>query len=139
VSAANPSGNGALGTCDRFTILVVDDDQDLRQLVCRMLDQQGHRTLEASNGIAGLRILETTPVDVILTDVVMPDLEGLEFIRRIRRLSLSSKVIVMSGGGRGSAGDYLALATLFGADATLPKPFSATELGEVVQRIMSPR
>ena len=137
MSTAAPSGDSPSGRCDGFTILVVEDDQALRQLLCRMLGQQGHRTLEASNGIAALRILKTTLVDLIVTDVIMPDMEGLEFIQRIRRLSLSSKVIAISGGGRASGGEYLKVAKLFGADATLPKPFSAATLGEVVQRIMS--
>src|SRR5437016_3429625 len=87
-------------------LLVVDDDEQFRGYVVAMLRKRGYEVTEASNGRRALRILETTQVDIIITDIVMPDMEGLEAIRHFRVTAPDAKIVAMSGGGSGDV-DYL--------------------------------
>jgi DNA-binding response OmpR family regulator len=119
-------------------ILLVDDDEAFRKAQRLLLVKMGYSVLEARNGKEALRLAEVEPPDVMLTDIVMPEKEGLETIEDFRRLLPDVKIIAMSGGGRGSAIDYLKLAHLMGADHTLPKPFSLDELS-VLLAAMLPR
>jgi len=119
-----------------YTVLLVDDDNAARRVVGRRLMQEGHDVVEASNGIAALRLLHSTVVDLIVTDIIMPEMEGLEFIRILHKRPSRPKVIAISGGGRGPASDYLEMARNFGADATLLKPFTKMELVEEIDRVM---
>lgn len=112
------------------------DDEGVRNALVRILESEGHRVTTARNGVVGLRALESASFDLVITDVVMPDMEGLEFLRQIRRMVVRPKTIVMSGGGRAFAGDYLALASHFGADGTLEKPISMLDLLQIVARVM---
>lgn len=116
-------------------VLLVDDDDALRDTLARIVEKEGHVVVTAANGIAALRKLDEARFDLILTDIVMPDMEGLEFLRRLRVLPVRPKVIAMSGGGRASPSNYLELARSFGADATLEKPFLASALMAEIQRL----
>jgi CheY-like chemotaxis protein len=118
------------------TILLVDDDAALRALIEQMLTRAGHAVTTASDGAKALRLLETTSFDLVLTDLVMPDVEGLTVLRALRRTTSPPKVIAMSGGGRGSAPDYLEMATMLGAAATLAKPFTQKDLVETIARVL---
>jgi CheY-like chemotaxis protein len=115
-------------------LLVVDDDEQFRGYVVAMLRKRGYTVTEASNGRRALRILETTRVDIIITDIVMPDMEGLEAIRHFRVMAPDSKIVAMSGGGSGDV-DYLHFAAEFGAVATLNKPFTPSEIVDIVSRL----
>ena len=117
-------------------ILVVDDDDAVRSVISRMLRSYGHTVVEATDGRLGLRMLDEAPVDLVVTDVVMPDLEGLELVRRIRKRENAPRIIAISGGGRASAGDYLELARKLGADATLTKPVSLEDLRSRISDVM---
>jgi CheY-like chemotaxis protein len=130
-------GGGPADSRAPLHILLVDDDADLLQAVRRMLDRQGHVVREAGNGVEALRLLGADRFDLVITDVVMPDMEGLELVRRIRRMTEPPRVLVMSGGGGGDASQYLALAAQFGADAVLQKPFSTQWLAEAILKAMS--
>jgi CheY-like chemotaxis protein len=130
---------GTPGSFARLDILLVDDDGSLRQAVRRMLERQGHTVREAANGVVAVRLLEEERFDLVITDVVMPDMEGLELVRRIRRMDQPPRILVISGGGGGDANQYLALAAQFGADALLPKPFSAQWLAEAIIKAMIAR
>jgi DNA-binding NtrC family response regulator len=101
------------------TILVIDDDADYRLLVRTLLTRAGYRVLEASNGLAGLRFVSQTRVDLVITDMIMPEHEGVETIAIVRHMHPKLKVVAMSGvtGCR----EYLDLADRLGADATLEK------------------
>ena len=100
-----------------------------------MLRKRGFTVTEAANGRKALKFLETTTVDLIITDIVMPDMEGLEAIRHFRQTAPNTKIVAMSGGGSGEV-DYLHFAAEFGAAATLSKPFTPTEIVEVVGRLV---
>ncbi len=113
-------------------ILVVDDDTEIRELLRQFLDRAGYEVLVASDGNAALNIHRATPVDLMITDIVMPEREGLETIMEIRHHSPSVKIIAISGGGRVGANEYLNVARVLGAQKTLSKPF---ELGELLSTI----
>jgi DNA-binding response OmpR family regulator len=109
-------------------ILVIDDDEALRQVVSAILQSAGYAVATAANGQEGLDQLAAGRFEVVLTDLIMPEKEGLETIREVRRRDATIKIIAMSGGGFGDSRTYLGLAEKLGAHLTLPKPFSGTEL-----------
>ena len=110
------------------TILLVDDNDELRKMLERGLTRAGHTVVTAANGSHGLTALDGGTFDLVLTDIVMPDMEGLQFIRSMRKANPTIPVIAMSGGGRGTADDYLEMASRFGAAKTLEKPFTLAAL-----------
>jgi two-component system response regulator (stage 0 sporulation protein F) len=120
------------------SILLVDDNDQLRSMIERGLKRAGHEVLPAVNGRSALAILPKVKFDLILTDIVMPDMEGLELIRSIRKMNSAAKIIAMSGGGRGTADDYLTMAKNFGAAATLEKPFDLDTLTRTVAEVLDP-
>jgi DNA-binding response OmpR family regulator len=118
------------------SILLVDDNDQLRSMIERGLNQAGHEVVAAYNGKSALAILPKLKFDLILTDIVMPDMEGLELIREIRKMDRAAKIIAMSGGGYGTANDYLTMAKNFGAAATLEKPFDIQTLMKTVDGVL---
>jgi two-component system, chemotaxis family, chemotaxis protein CheY len=119
-------------------ILLVDDDEALRKMLRLRLVKLGHEVLEAANGKEALRLCEAVPPDLVVTDLIMPEKEGLETIAQLRRLRPDVKIIAMSGGGRINARDFLKIAKLMGASATLEKPFSHQELAMVIETHLGP-
>ena len=117
------------------SILVVDDNEAFREAVCSMLSDGGHQIAVAGNGREALALLQRQDVELMLTDLVMPDMEGMETIRQIRKRHPLVKIIAMSGGGRNDAGDYLRLARCIGAVSTIEKPFKTRELLDLVQQV----
>ncbi len=113
-------------------ILVVDDDEPLRKVVFLSLRLMGHDVIEASNGRAALKLCEIEPPEIVLTDLVMPEKEGLETIRELRCTHPDVKIIAMSGGGRNNAQNYLDIALRMGAVCTLQKPFSHEQLAAAI-------
>lgn len=120
-------------------ILLVDDDVAMRSILERTLVAVGHTVVQAVNGTDALEILRSQAFDLVLTDLVMPDGEGLQLLRDIRKMSSGPKSIAMSGGGRGSAQQYLELADLMGATETLEKPFTPQVLLAAIQRVLGPQ
>lgn len=114
------------------SILIVDDDENLRDGLRRTLHQAGYEVREASDGLQGLLSVEQSPVDLVLLDIFMPGKEGLETIKELRRKNSHVRVIAMSGGGSKGTFDVLKLAQLLGARRTLAKPFSREQLLEAV-------
>ena len=100
------------------------------------LAKAGHQVTSAADGKAALRLLGEGQVDLVITDIVMPEMDGLELIRSIRKASPATKIIGMSGGGRGTPSDYLAIAQSFGAALTLAKPFSLEDLIAAVDSVL---
>jgi CheY-like chemotaxis protein len=115
------------------TVLIVDDDDALRIMIKRLLTGLGHTVLEARDGNEAARSCLEQPPDLVITDLVMPDMEGLELIKMLRRTYEQVKIIAMSGGVRGERGNYLFMAESMGADYTLGKPFSIEEFQSVVR------
>lgn len=110
------------------TILIIDDDKPVRFTVSAMLADEGHEALEAENGTQGIATLEGRAVDVVITDILMPEREGLETILEIRRRWPDLPVIAISGGGRAGTANYLEMAADLGATTTLDKPFARADL-----------
>jgi DNA-binding NtrC family response regulator len=123
---------------ERKTILVVDDEPMIREMVRVMLAGQPYDLVDAGNGIEALACLEKQPVDLILTDIIMPDSDGIELVMALRRSRPGMKVIVMSGGGRVRAGHYLDLARRLGAAYVIEKPFDAATLCRVIKEQLEP-
>jgi CheY-like chemotaxis protein len=119
------------------TILLIDDDDQVRTLFQVVLAEAGHRVLAAENGEHALHLLEQQEVDLILVDILMPDMDGLELIPRARRMQPACKIIAMSGGSR--EWNYLDTAKYLGADATLKKPFDPQELLDAVASQLGPQ
>jgi CheY-like chemotaxis protein len=109
-------------------ILVVDDEPSVLKAYGKILRKAGHEVLEAANGREALDVVQRDSVDLIVIDVFMPDVDGVEFTIRLKNETPDSKIIVVSGGGTIGKDDALELASRIGADRTLGKPFSADEL-----------
>jgi DNA-binding NtrC family response regulator len=107
-------------------ILVVDDDEQTRTVLRLLLIKMGHDVFEAANGKMAVKLCQSESPDVMLTDIVMPEKEGVETIIEVHRAYPKIKIIAMTGAGRGTT--YLKLATTFGASQSLMKPFSEQEL-----------
>ena len=116
-------------------ILIIDDDERILTSLQDILAQEGYILSIASNGKEGLKKCETGEPDLIITDIIMPDIEGIELIRAIRRGNVNIPIIAMSGDFIGQK--FLEAARLFGAINTLLKPFSAKELKDKINRALS--
>ena len=102
-------------------ILVIDDEEPIRWLLSKILRTARHEVLQAGNGREGIEICERNAVDLVITDIVMPDTEGLETIRELRRRHPSLKIFAMSGAGPAIRLDVLSIASSFGARRTFRK------------------
>ena len=118
-------------------ILVIDDEESVRFVVKEMLEFEGYEVTTASNGKVGLQLFRKKPTDLIITDIFMPEMEGLETIRELHRDFPQLKIIAMSGGGESGMLSFLSFAKRFGALRTLRKPFSREELLEVVKELLA--
>ncbi len=117
-------------------ILVVDDDDLIRDLIYEILEPQGYQIFLAENGNRALEILDKEEIDLIITDIIMPDKEGIETILDIKKRLPHAKIIAMSGGGQLEANSYLSMAKRLGVNATLSKPFNPTKLLSMIQEIL---
>lgn len=117
-------------------ILVIDDDDTIRLSVRMALEDAEHSVDEASDGAAGMARLKVQPADLVVTDIFMPEKEGLETIDEIRHYYPDMKIIAISGGGRMEPQDYLEIARQLGADRTLLKPFDIQLLVDTVAELL---
>lgn len=118
-------------------ILIVDDDPLFRTMINDMLASENYAVLEASNGNEALDVIIKDPeFDLVILDIVMPEKEGLETIREIKKDFSNLKILAISGGGRNSTLNYLELAKGFGANLTLKKPFLRKELLDLVYELL---
>src|SRR5688572_8539872 len=120
------------------SILVVDDEPELRDLIGRVLVDAGHRVTCAENGEQASRLISGERFDVVLTDVIMPEKDGMQVITELRRKHPEVRIVAMSGGGHVSREQYLKIAKGLGAHALLQKPFSNDELMQVVESVLPP-
>ncbi len=112
-------------------ILVIDDDDLMRAFVVALLEKRHYSVVSANNGLTGIAHVLDSEFDLVVTDIVMPDMEGLETIKRIRRHKPAIKILAVSGGGS-TKGDYLRCASGVGANAVLAKPFEPAQFLEIV-------
>ncbi len=117
-------------------ILIVDDESEIRKMLLRVLGRSGHELFEASNGAEAIEQLRRESHELVITDIVMPEKEGLETIMQIRRDFPHVKIIAMSGGGRISATHYLEMAQRIGADRIFEKPFGRTDVINAVRELL---
>src|SRR4051812_49974789 len=117
-------------------ILVIEDDFAVRELILQTLSKAGYQVIAAGDGVEGLNLFREKNPALVITDIVMPQKEGLQTIIELRQQSPDVKVIAMSGGGRYCNADYLKLAKKFGARATLTKPFMRDEMLDLVRETL---
>ncbi len=117
-------------------ILVVDDDDLIRDLIYEILEPNGYQILLADNGNKALEILDREEVDLIITDIIMPDKEGIETIIDIKKKLPQAKIIAMSGGGQLDANSYLSIAKKLGVKATITKPFDPAKLIRTIEEVL---
>ncbi len=119
-------------------ILIVEDDKDLREMLKTSLQRRKYTILEASNGKEALIKFKSSITDLLITDLIMPDEDGLKVIIDIKSIKPSIKIIAISGGGKAGPGNYLNLAKALGADEIFPKPFSLSDLLKKIDELLDP-
>jgi DNA-binding response OmpR family regulator len=118
-------------------VLIIDDDAALLRLMSMAFQRAGFTTVAADNGRKGIRMASAHRPDLVVTDIVMPDVEGIGAIRAIKGAQRPPKVIAISGAGRGRGTDYLSWAKHLGADEVLAKPFRMSELLKISQSVIA--
>jgi two-component system, chemotaxis family, chemotaxis protein CheY len=116
-------------------VLVIDDEAAIRALFSAVLRGAGHDVYEAGDGRAGLTLYHQHHPELVITDIIMPNQEGIETIRMLHRENPDVKIIAVSGGGRIGDLDFLRIAREFGAVATLAKPFRKQQLLDLLRDI----
>jgi two-component system chemotaxis response regulator CheY len=113
--------------------LVIDDEPQMRRLIARVLTGAGHTVREANNGAEGIGLFHQANPALVITDLMMPDMEGIEMIQELRREAPTIPILAISGSGPAA---YLLAATGLGATSALAKPFRASELLSAVGRLL---
>ena len=119
-------------------ILFIDDNEPFRASFARILERQGFAVAQAEDGLVGLRKFREETPDLVICDLIMPEMEGTETIQELLRLKPGLKIIAISGGGRVNPLDYLKIAQMMGALEKLAKPFSSDELISIIERLIGP-
>lgn len=126
---------GTDGSLLMTRILIIDDDAPTLTLLRAILEQAGYEVLEAPNGKRGIALYRAEPADLIITDIVMPEQEGLDLIMELKRDVPQVKIIAMSGGGQDRDLGYLTSAKAFGALRTIAKPFRRRDVLDAVEAL----
>ena len=116
-------------------VLLVDDDELVRYALGRVLGKAGHEVIELNDGLKVSRTLAAEKPDILVTDIIMPRVEGLEVIINVRETHPDLPIVAMSGGGRIVDAGHLESAGELGADATLEKPFDEQELLRLIDEL----
>jgi DNA-binding response OmpR family regulator len=117
-------------------ILIVEDEKELREMLRLALIRRKHTVLEAANGKEAITHFKPSVTDLVVTDLIMPEEDGLKVIIKLREIKPSLKVIAISGGGKAGPASYLNLARALGADAIYTKPFSINELLSKIEELL---
>ncbi len=118
-------------------ILIIDDDVNFLKMLRQMLERAGHTVIGAANGKIGAKLFRDERTELIITDIFMPEKDGIELIRELKKEFPTVRIISMSGGGRKSEFAFLKIAETFGADRSLSKPFERQEVLEAIQELVS--
>jgi len=116
--------------------LVIDDELQMRELLKKFLTRAGYQVELAGNGEEGICSFQQISADLVITDLIMPEKEGLECIVDLKKLAPGIKIIAISGGGLGQPQDYLELAQKMGAAKTFIKPFELKSLLESIRELL---
>lgn len=119
------------------TVLVIDDDDDVRSVLQDVLTRNGYDVTGAADGNQGLEQLRRKTYDIVITDILMPEKEGIETIIELRKNWPKTRILAISGGGVGSAGTYLTLAEKLGAHMALTKPIRIQTLLDAMKKLSS--
>ncbi len=117
-------------------ILVIDDEPQMLKMIERILSLEGYTVLTAQDGKQGLNLCKTNTIDLVITDVIMPEVEGLEVVITLKRILPNVKIIAISGGGRNQPNDYLYVADMLGAHRTFVKPIDRKVLLNSVKELL---
>jgi CheY-like chemotaxis protein len=118
-------------------VLVIDDDPAARRMIARILTETRFEVVEAANGVDGMRKFRAETPDLVITDIIMPEQEGIQTISEIRGHGSKTAIIAISGGGSGSGELYLSMAEELGANGVLAKPFRPSDLLALVDQVLS--
>lgn len=119
----------------RKTILVIDDDDQFRLMLRRVLEKEGYDVFEATNGKEGIRAFRKLQTDVVVTDIIMPEVEGVETILNLRKEFPDVKIAAISGGGRNAPEGYLVMAKKLGAEFVMEKPIDRKAFLKELERL----
>ena len=117
-------------------ILVIDDEQAVRYALTRILESNGFEVAAAPDGLRGMALFRHQHPDLVITDLIMPEQEGIQTIQQLRKEDPNIKILAISGGGRLVNIDFLQLAARLGADEVLAKPFESQELLSIVRNLL---
>lgn len=118
------------------SILIVEDDDAYRRSLDQILIKSGFATVLATNGREAIAVYDPEKIEAVVLDLIMPDIEGIETLTKLRRSFPQVKVLAISGGGQIGAKDYLDLAAKLGARETLEKPFTSEAFIRALQRVL---
>ena len=117
-------------------ILIIDDDAQILKMLRQILEREKYHVTEASNGKEGVRLYRENPADLVITDIIMPEKEGIEIIIELKRDYPNVKIIAISGGGRINPDDYLDIAKKLGANRIFAKPVEREKLLNAVRELL---
>ena len=120
-------------------IMIVDDDAHIQLALRQIVESAGNRVIEASNGQDAIELFEEFRPDLVITDVFMPQTDGIETIRAIRQIMPGAKIIAISGGYIGDGWNYLDSVVVLGANLALQKPFTCSQLLSAIDRLLGAR
>lgn len=116
-------------------ILIVDDDDMLRSYVKELLKLNNFIVSEAADGKEGLKEFRDKTPDLVITDIIMPEMEGISFIRKLREISMDTPIIAMTGNVHGHMDEYLEISSQIGANEILRKPIKSQEFLDAINRL----
>jgi DNA-binding NtrC family response regulator len=120
-------------------ILVIDDDAIVRKTIVQLLEDDGYQVVSTDDGRRGMALFRSAQPDLVITDIFMPEQEGIQTISEMRKAKPEAKIIVMSGGGHMGNADFLKIALALGAIVAIPKPFDPDKLSTIVKGCLAGR
>lgn len=118
-------------------ILIIDDEDPIRKMLRKVLEKNGYEVMDACNGSQGIKLFKEHGPDIVITDLIMPEKEGLETIRELKKLNSDVRIIAISGGGITDPKIYLNLAAKLGAVCTFAKPVDNEILLSTIKKLLS--